>query len=330
MDQGPPDSEGGTSRAGEWRFDVHQGQVRLGLCEQRDRLTNAADSRGRRFREASWDEALALVAPASSEIKAQNGPDALAFMSSSKCTNEESYLMQKLARAVIGTNNMDNCSRYCQAPATTGLFRTVGYGGDSGSISDIEQAESGDDHRQQHRGEPSGAGHARQACAQDARAKADRRRPAETRDGAARGYVPHPRPGTDLIWLSAVTRYILDNGLARQEFLDEWVNGLDEYSRVWNRSRIEMPRRGRASDRDAEESCRDDCGGRERVHAVGDGRDAALDGVGHVDGDLEFAAGDRQLQASRRRRLSAARAQQRAGGERAWRDAELSFRATRR
>ena len=48
--------------------------------------------------------------------------------------------MQKLARAVIGTNNMDNCSRYCQAPATTGLFRTVGYGGDSGSITDIEKA----------------------------------------------------------------------------------------------------------------------------------------------------------------------------------------------
>ena len=48
--------------------------------------------------------------------------------------------MQKLARAVIGTNNMDNCSRYCQAPATQGLFRTVGIGGDSGSIRDIENA----------------------------------------------------------------------------------------------------------------------------------------------------------------------------------------------
>ena len=45
--------------------------------------------------------------------------------------------MQKLARAVIGTNNMDNCSRYCQAPATVGLFRTVGYGGDSGSIGEL-------------------------------------------------------------------------------------------------------------------------------------------------------------------------------------------------
>src|SRR6201999_48642 len=92
------------------------------------------------FREASWEEALTLVARRLTEIKQAHGPDALAFISSSKCTNEESYLMQKLARAVIGTNNMDNCSRYCQAPATMGLFRTVGYGGDSGSIKDIEQA----------------------------------------------------------------------------------------------------------------------------------------------------------------------------------------------
>ena len=55
------------------------------------------------------------------QIKREHGPDALAFIASSKCTNEESYLMQKLARAVIGTNNVDNCSRYCQTPASKGL-----------------------------------------------------------------------------------------------------------------------------------------------------------------------------------------------------------------
>ncbi len=105
-----------------------------------DRLTKPLIREGGKFREASWDEALRLVARRLAEIKASSGPDSLAFISSSKCTNEESYLMQKLARAVIGTNNMDNCSRYCQAPATMGLFRTVGYGGDSGSIRDIENA----------------------------------------------------------------------------------------------------------------------------------------------------------------------------------------------
>jgi formate dehydrogenase major subunit len=92
---------------------------------------------GESFREASWDEALGLVARRFAEIKKEHGPDALAFVASSKTTNEEAYLMQKLARAVIGTNNMDNCSRYCQSPATQGLWRTVGYGGDSGTIADL-------------------------------------------------------------------------------------------------------------------------------------------------------------------------------------------------
>src|SRR6202044_3139385 len=105
-----------------------------------DRLTTPLIRENGKFRTASWDEALDLVARKFAEIKGQHGPDALAFISSSKCTNEKGYLMQKLSRAVIVTNNMDNCSRYCQAPATTGLFRTVGYGGDSGSIKDIENA----------------------------------------------------------------------------------------------------------------------------------------------------------------------------------------------
>src|SRR5258706_6677403 len=93
-----------------------------------ERLTKPLIREGGKFREASWDEALELVARRLTEIKAKNGPDSIGLISSSKCTNEESYLMQKLARAVVGTNNIDNCSRYCQSPATVGLFRTVGYG----------------------------------------------------------------------------------------------------------------------------------------------------------------------------------------------------------
>jgi len=106
-----------------------------------DRLTTPLIRQGDGFRSASWEEALGVVAKKFSELKATSGSDSLAFISSSKCTNEESYLMQKLARAVIGTNNVDNCSRYCQSPATTGLWRTVGLGGDSGSITDIEKAD---------------------------------------------------------------------------------------------------------------------------------------------------------------------------------------------
>src|SRR5258707_13372876 len=116
-----------------------KGKFAWDFVNSADRLTTPLIREGGRFREASWDEALALVARRMTEIKAANGPDALAFISSSKCTNEESYLMQKLARGVIGTTNMDNCSRYCQAPATAGLLPTGGNGGGSGSISDIQR-----------------------------------------------------------------------------------------------------------------------------------------------------------------------------------------------
>jgi formate dehydrogenase major subunit len=194
-----------------------------------DRLTKPLIREEGRFREATWDEALGLVARKFVEIKAESGPDALAFVSSSKCTNEESYLMQKLARAVIGTNNMDNCSRYCQAPATVGLFRTVGYGGDSGSISDIEQADLvliiGSNTAESH---PVLATRVKQSHKLRGQKLivADLRR----HEMAERADVfLHPRPGTDLIWLSAVTRWIFDNGLAKTDFLKQWVNGVDEY-----------------------------------------------------------------------------------------------------
>jgi formate dehydrogenase major subunit len=194
-----------------------------------DRLTTPLIREGDKFREAGWEEALALVARRFTEIKAKNGPDALAFISSSKCTNEESYLMQKLARAVIGTNNMDNCSRYCQAPATEGLFRTVGYGGDSGSIRDIENAGLvliiGSNTAEAH---PVLATRVKQAHKLRGQklVVADLRKHemAERAD-----LFFQPKPGSDLVWISAITRYILDNGLEKKEFLAKWVNGLQDY-----------------------------------------------------------------------------------------------------
>jgi formate dehydrogenase major subunit len=205
-----------------------------------DRLTKPLIRENDRFREATWDEALNLVARRFSELKAVHGPDALAFISSSKCTNEESYLMQKLARAVIGTNNMDNCSRYCQAPATTGLFRTVGYGGDSGSIKDIEQAGLviiiGSNTAESH---PVLATRVKRAH----KLRGQKLIVSDLREHemARRADVfLHPRPGTDLIWLSAVTRYILDQGLANQSFIDKWVNKAAEYRKSLEPFTLEM------------------------------------------------------------------------------------------
>ena len=196
-----------------------------------DRLTKPLIREGGKFREASWDEALDLVARKFAEIKAKNGPDSLAFVSSSKCTNEESYLMQKLARAVIGTNNMDNCSRYCQAPATQGLFRTVGYGGDSGSIRDIENAGLviiiGSNTAESHPVLATRVKRAHKLRGQEL-IVSDLR---EHEMAKRADLFLHPKPGTDMVWLSAVSRYLLDNGMADTKFLDQWVNGLDEYKK---------------------------------------------------------------------------------------------------
>ena len=206
-----------------------KGKFGWGHINNEDRLTTPLIREEGKFRQASWDEALALVAHKLSELKTKSGPDSIAFISSSKCTNEESYLMQKLARAVIGTNNVDNCSRYCQSPATMGLFRTVGYGGDSGSISDMEKADLvlivGSNTAESHpviatRVKSSHKLDGQKLIVSDLREHEMARRA---------DLFLHPRPGTDLAWLSAISRYLLDNGVADTKFLDQWANGLAEY-----------------------------------------------------------------------------------------------------
>jgi len=135
--------------------------------------------------------------------------------------------MQKFARAVIGTNNVDNCSRYCQSPATMGLFRPVGYGGDSGSIEDIGKSALvlivGSNTAEGH---PVLATRVKRAY----KLFGQKLIVADVREHemARRADILF-RPGTDLVWLSAMSRYMFDNGLAKKAFLDEWVNGIDEY-----------------------------------------------------------------------------------------------------
>jgi len=76
-----------------------------------DRLTTPMIRKDGRLVQAGWDEALDLVADTFVEMARKHGPDALAFLSSAKCTNEENYLVQKLARGLLSTNNVDHCAR---------------------------------------------------------------------------------------------------------------------------------------------------------------------------------------------------------------------------
>jgi formate dehydrogenase major subunit len=137
--------------------------------------------------------------------------------------------MQKLARQVIGTNNVDNCSRYCQSPATSDLFRTVGVGGDSGSIEDIGKSALvlivGSNTAESHpvlatRVKRAHKLHGQKLIVADVR---------EHEMASRADIFFRPRPGTDLVWLSAFSRYMLDHGYTRRAFLEQWVKGLDEY-----------------------------------------------------------------------------------------------------
>jgi predicted molibdopterin-dependent oxidoreductase YjgC len=76
-----------------------------------DRLRKPLIRKGETFEEASWDEALGLVASRFRDIRARHGADSLAGLSSARCTNEENYLFQKFMRAAVGTNNVDHCAR---------------------------------------------------------------------------------------------------------------------------------------------------------------------------------------------------------------------------
>ncbi len=88
-----------------------KGRFGFDFVQSDKRLTKPLIKKNGKFEEASWDEALGLVASRLSEIKSQSGPDSIMAFSSAKCTNEENYLMQKFMRAVIGTNNVDHCAR---------------------------------------------------------------------------------------------------------------------------------------------------------------------------------------------------------------------------
>ena len=81
------------------------------FVEHPDRLTTPLIRRNGELVEATWDEAISLIAERLGEIKTESGPDSIAFLTSAKCTNEENYVLQKFARAVIGTNNVDHCAR---------------------------------------------------------------------------------------------------------------------------------------------------------------------------------------------------------------------------
>ena len=102
-----------------------------------DRLRTPLIRTNGHFEEATWDEAYDHIAENLKRIKEENGPDAIAGISSARCTNEENYLMQKFIRAVIGTNNIDCCARVCHSPTAWGMQQSFGTGAATNSVIDL-------------------------------------------------------------------------------------------------------------------------------------------------------------------------------------------------
>ena len=94
------------------------------------------------WREAGWDEALDLVADRLAAIRRESGGDAIAAFACAKATNEDNYLLQKLVRAVLGTNNVDHCSRLCHAGSVAGLQLAIGSSAMSNSIAEMEHLDT--------------------------------------------------------------------------------------------------------------------------------------------------------------------------------------------
>ena len=172
------------------------------------------------FREATWEEALDLVARRLKEIHATSGPGAIAGFGSAKCSNEEAYLFQKLIRTGFGTNNVDHCTRLCHASSVAALFEGVGSGAVSTTYGDVTNAEvviiTGSNPTANHPVASSFFKQARRSGTKiiyvDPRASTV----AEHAD-----YYCQVKPGTDVAFYNSIMYEVIRLGLIDREFIAE-------------------------------------------------------------------------------------------------------------
>ena len=178
------------------------------------------------FREASWEEALDVVATRLANIRDTDGPNALAGFGSAKCSNEEAYLFQKLIRAGLGTNNIDHCTRLCHASSVTALLESIGSGAVTTTYGDVENAEvilvAGSNTTSNH---PVAATFFKQAQKQGMKMIViDPRREmiADRADHHCRIKL-----GTDVAFYNAMMQVIIEEGLTDKEFVASRTSNFD-------------------------------------------------------------------------------------------------------
>jgi formate dehydrogenase alpha subunit len=203
-----------------------KGRFGFDFLHHPDRLRAPLIREGDGFREATWDEALDLVACRFGEIKQAHGPGAFAGLASARCTNEENYLHQRFVRQVLGTNNIDHCARLCHASSLSGLSYAFGSGAMTNSIAEIGRADVifviGSNTPEAH-----------PVIAMKVN---------EAKNRGARVIVADPRsvliaeradihlqqmPGTDIALLNGMMHVILREGLENREFIETRTEGVD-------------------------------------------------------------------------------------------------------
>jgi formate dehydrogenase major subunit len=117
-----------------------KGRYAHGFVHASDRATAPLIRDGDGWRTVSWDEAIDAVARSLRETVERFGADAAGVFASARATNEDNYLLQKFARVVLGTNNVDGCARVCHAPSAAALNLMFGTGAATNSFDDIERA----------------------------------------------------------------------------------------------------------------------------------------------------------------------------------------------
>lgn len=206
-----------------------KGQFGFDFVSSPERLTAPLIREGDGFRKASWREALALIGTRMGDIRAAHGPDALAFMSSCRCTNEENYLMQKLARAAAGTHNVDQCATTCHAPTVAGLAAAFGSGAMTNSVEEIRACDVmfviGANPTEAH---PIIGLEMKRALRRGAKLiVCDPRKTWLAH--RAHIHIQH-RPGSDNMLINAMLRCIVDEGLADRAFIAERCEDFEAFA----------------------------------------------------------------------------------------------------
>ncbi|MGW0885473.1 formate dehydrogenase subunit alpha [Streptomyces sp. NPDC002671] len=208
-----------------------KGRFAHGYLTSPERLTRPLLRRDGRLEPVSWDEALGLAARGLRAAVDTDGPDAVAAISSARATNEENYLVQKFMRVVIGTNNVDNCSRLCHSPSAAGLTASFGLSGGTDSFDDVERSDCllvvGANPVEAH--PVVGARLLRRVLHGAKLVVADPR---------AVGLALHadvhlrPRPGTNVALFHGLAHVLLAEGLTDENFLRERTTGLPQLAEL--------------------------------------------------------------------------------------------------